>query len=84
MVKALEGHSFVFLVGMASAKHQNGGLKTDSFVKVRSKELKIFNILRPYELIFESNLGCRAENSSNFWQTSLLGVKIWYFSQSGV
>ena len=36
------------------------------FVKIRSKELKIFNILRAYELKFEQNLGCRAENSVNF------------------
>ena len=52
------------------------------FAKVRSKELKIFNIsLRAYELKFEPNLGCRAENS-NVWQISLLDmleVKIWYF-----
>ena len=30
------------------------------------KDLKLFNILRAYELKFEPNLGCRAENSSNF------------------
>ena len=29
-------------------------------VKARCKELKIFNILRAYELKFKPNLGCRA------------------------
>ena len=67
---------------MSGAKHGNGDLKNCSFTKVRSKELKIFNILRAYELKFEPNLGCRAENSSIFWQIFLImfiGVKIWYF-----
>ena len=36
------------------------------FAIVRSKELKIFDILRAYKLKFKPNLGCRAENSSNF------------------
>ena len=33
------------------------GVKELAFAKVRSKELKIFNILRAYELKFEPNLG---------------------------
>ena len=33
------------------------------FVKYKSKELKIFNILRARELKFGPNLGCRTENS---------------------
>ena len=36
------------------------------FVKVKSNELKIFNILRAYKLKFGPNLGCRTENSINF------------------
>ena len=56
-----------FLVDMSSAKCQNGVLKNWFFVKVRSKELK-----------FKPNLSCRDENFSNFWQISLVGVKIWY------
>ena len=41
--------------------------------------MKIFNILRAYELIFGPNLGCRTENPLNFQQISLTGVKICYF-----
>ena len=37
--------------------------KTDCFEKVRSKELKFFNILGTYELKFGPNLSCRAKNS---------------------
>ena len=72
------GHSTLFLVGMSGAKCQNGkcGSKELIFCEVRSKELKIFNIWKVYELIFEPNLGCRAESSSNFWHISLIGVKI--------
>ena len=53
------------------------------FCKSKAKEVKIFNILRGYKLKFEPNLGCRAENSSDFWQISLLRVKIWYFCSKG-
>ena len=46
---------------------ETGGLKNwFLFVKVRSKELKISNILWAYELKFRPNLGCRTENSLNF------------------
>ena len=51
---------------------RRGALKWGSkelifFFKVRSKELKIFNIyMRAYELKFGPNLGCRTENSWNF------------------
>ena len=63
---------------MSGGKHRNRGLKNWFFAKVRSKELKIFKILRAYELKFEPYLGCRAENSSIFWQISLVGIKIWH------
>ena len=55
------------------------GLKNWFFAKVRSEELKFFNILKAYELKFEPNLDCRVETSSNFWQISLVGAKISYF-----
>ena len=63
-------HLTSFFVGMSGAKRQNEGLKNwlfflFFFAKVRSKELKIFNILRAYALKFEPNLDCRAENVSN-------------------
>ena len=46
---------------------RNGGVKDGIFAKVRSKELKIVNILTTYnELKSEPNLGCTAGNSSNF------------------
>ena len=48
---------------------------------VRSKELKMFNILRAYELKFEPNIGCRTKTSSKMLtKISLVGVKISYFS----
>ena len=64
----------------------NGGLKNCFFffflffvVKVRSKELKIFNILRANELKLGPSSGCRTENSFNFLKISLTEVKIYYF-----
>ena len=48
-------------------------------VKVRSMELQNFHVLRTYELKFEPNFGCRADNNSKFWKNSLVGVKIYYF-----
>ena len=60
-------------------ERRNGGLKNYFFSffcsKVRSKELKTFNILRAYELKF------RLQNWKflNVWQISLAGVKIYYF-----
>ena len=73
------GYSTFFGVGMSGVERQNEGLKNWFFAKVRSKELTIFNILRAYELKFGPNLGCRTENSLNFWQISLTRVKIYYF-----
>ena len=49
------------------------------FSPIRFKDLKIFNILRAYKLKFEQNLGCRTENSFNFWQISLSGVKLYHY-----
>ena len=37
--------------------------RTDFFPKVRSKELKILNLLRAYEPKFGPNLDCRTKNS---------------------
>ena len=72
-------NSTLFLVGMSGALY--GGLKNwFFFAKVRSKKLKIYNILRAKELKFEPNLGCRAvQKFFNFWQICLVGVKIRYF-----
>ena len=70
------GHSTLVWVGMSTVERQNGGLKNWYFfcAKLRSKELKIFNISRAKELKFEPNLS-RAENMINFWH-SLVGAKI--------
>ena len=57
------GHSTFAWVGMSGRERRNGGLKNwFFFAKVRSNELKIFNILRTYELKFGPDLGCRTEN----------------------
>ena len=63
------GHSTVVWVGMSDAERRYGGLKDFFFffAKVRSKELKIFNILRAYKLKFGPNLGCRTKNVFIFW-----------------
>ena len=70
-----EGHS---TWGMTA---EMGSIKELIFFlpKVRSEELKVFNILRACELKFELNLGCTTENSLKFWQIPLAGVKIDYF-----
>ena len=62
-----EGHTTFVLLGMSGADRQNRGLKNLFFfffflAKVRSKEVKGFNILRAYELKFGPNLGCTTEN----------------------
>ena len=85
--------SLNFDLGISGREHRNGGLKNCVFcfcflfcfglvlyAKVRSTELKIFNILRAYELKFEPNLGHRAKSSFNFWKISAVGVKFSYFS----
>ena len=54
------------------------GSKELLFAKVRSKELKIFNILWAYELKFWLNLGWTTETSSKFLQNSLV---IFIYSQ---
>ena len=55
------GHSTCFGPGV-----RNRDVRTEFFVKVRSDELKIFNIFRGYELKFVPNLGCITDNFSFF------------------
>ena len=50
-----------FWLGMSDAAAECQ--KEGGFMKVRSKELKIFNILRDYELKFGPELRCKSENS---------------------
>ena len=61
-----------------------GSKKLGFFAKVRSTELKIFKILRAYELKFEQKLGCRAKILNFLTILAHKSENFLIFTQSGV